>query len=93
MQPSNARNVDLDVTSIENRQPSQNAVIRFPLASTQPDPERTTAQRQIQVLLERAIFEENAVISYPPRPGDCDGATPCFPIPLDFLEVRSCRGQ
>jgi len=45
----------IDVTSIENRQPSQHAVIPFPLASTQPDPERTMAQRQIQVLLERAI--------------------------------------
>jgi RNA polymerase sigma-70 factor (ECF subfamily) len=45
----------VDVTSIETRQPSQDSVIPFPLASTQPDPERTMAQRQIQVLLERAI--------------------------------------
>ena len=45
----------VDVTSIETRQPSPGEVIPFPLASTQLDPERTMAQRQIQVLLERAI--------------------------------------
>ena len=45
----------VDVTAIETRQPSQDGVIPFPLASTQLDPERTMAQRQIQVLLERAI--------------------------------------
>jgi RNA polymerase sigma-70 factor (ECF subfamily) len=49
------RRPTIDVASIENRQSSQSAVIPFPLASTQPDPERTMAQRQIQVLLERAI--------------------------------------
>src|SRR5215471_335698 len=49
------RRPTIDVTSIENRQPEQSTVIPFPLASTQPDPERTMAQRQIQVLLERAI--------------------------------------
>jgi len=51
------RRPTLDLTSIENHQPSQSAVIPFPLASTQPDPERTMAQRQIQALLERAIDE------------------------------------
>jgi len=45
----------VDVASIETRQPSQDGVIPFPLASTQLDPERTMAQRQIQVLLEHAI--------------------------------------
>lgn len=45
----------VDVTSVETRQPSPGEVIPFPLASTQLDPERTMAQRQIQVLLERAI--------------------------------------
>jgi RNA polymerase sigma-70 factor, ECF subfamily len=45
----------VDVTSIETRHPSRGQVIPFPLASTQLDPERTMAQRQIQVLLERAI--------------------------------------
>ncbi|HMA75195.1 MAG TPA: RNA polymerase sigma factor [Xanthobacteraceae bacterium] len=49
------RRPTIDVTSIENRQPAQSTVIPFPLASTQPDPERTMAQRQIQILLERAI--------------------------------------
>jgi len=49
------RRPTIDVTSIENRQPEQSTVIPFPLASTQPDPERTMAQRQIQILLERAI--------------------------------------
>jgi len=49
------RRPTIDVTSIENHQPAQSTVIPFPLASTQPDPERTMAQRQIQVLLERAI--------------------------------------
>jgi RNA polymerase sigma-70 factor (ECF subfamily) len=45
----------VDVSTIETRQPSRGEVIPFPLASTQLDPERTMAQRQIQVLLERAI--------------------------------------
>jgi len=49
------RRPTVDVTSIENHQPAQDKVIPFPLTSTQPDPERTMAQRQIQVLLERAI--------------------------------------
>jgi RNA polymerase sigma-70 factor, ECF subfamily len=45
----------VDVTSIETRQPSRGEVIPFPLESPQLDPERTMAQRQIQILLERAI--------------------------------------
>jgi RNA polymerase sigma-70 factor, ECF subfamily len=49
------RRPTVDVTAMENRQPSPGEVIPFPLASSQPDPERTMAQRQIQVLLERAI--------------------------------------
>ncbi|HSV25220.1 MAG TPA: RNA polymerase sigma factor [Xanthobacteraceae bacterium] len=49
------RRPTIDVASIENRQEPQSSIIPFPLASTQPDPERTMAQRQIQVLLERAI--------------------------------------
>jgi len=49
------RRPTVDVTSIENHQPAQDKVIPFPLTSTQLDPERTMAQRQIQVLLERAI--------------------------------------
>jgi RNA polymerase sigma-70 factor, ECF subfamily len=45
----------IDVTSVENRRPEPGEVIPFPFASAQLDPERTMAQRQIQVLLERAI--------------------------------------
>jgi RNA polymerase sigma-70 factor, ECF subfamily len=45
----------VDLASIETRRPSSGEVIPFSLASTQPDPERTMAQREIQVLLERAI--------------------------------------
>jgi RNA polymerase sigma-70 factor (ECF subfamily) len=45
----------VDVTSIETRPPSRGEVIPFPLASAQLDPERTLAQRQIQILLEHAI--------------------------------------
>jgi RNA polymerase sigma-70 factor, ECF subfamily len=37
------------------RQPSRGEVITFPPASAQLDPERTLAQRQIQILLEHAI--------------------------------------
>jgi RNA polymerase sigma-70 factor (ECF subfamily) len=44
-----------DMTSLENRSPSQAEIIPFPLASPQLDPERTMAQRQIQLMLERAI--------------------------------------
>jgi RNA polymerase sigma-70 factor, ECF subfamily len=45
----------VDMTAIETRQPSRGEVIPFPLASAQLDPERSMAQRQIQILLERAI--------------------------------------
>jgi RNA polymerase sigma-70 factor (ECF subfamily) len=41
--------------SIDTHPTSRCEVIPFPLASTQTDPERTMAQRQIQILLERAI--------------------------------------
>ncbi|HEY2137271.1 MAG TPA: RNA polymerase sigma factor [Xanthobacteraceae bacterium] len=43
----------VDLATLEERQ--QGEIIRFPLVSAQPDPERTMAQRQIQVLLEHAI--------------------------------------
>jgi RNA polymerase sigma factor (sigma-70 family) len=38
-----------DMASLENRPPSQAEIIPFPLASPQVDPERTMAQRQIQL--------------------------------------------
>lgn len=44
-----------DMASLESRPPSQAEIIPFPLASPQLDPERTMAQRQIQLMLERAI--------------------------------------
>jgi RNA polymerase sigma-70 factor (ECF subfamily) len=44
-----------DLTSLENRAQSQAEIIPFPHASPQLDPERTMAQRQIQILLEQAI--------------------------------------
>jgi RNA polymerase sigma-70 factor, ECF subfamily len=44
-----------DLAALENRSPSQAEIIPFPHASPQLDPERTMAQRQIQLLLERAI--------------------------------------
>jgi RNA polymerase sigma-70 factor (ECF subfamily) len=44
-----------DLASIANTSPSQAEIIPFPLASPQLDPERTMAQRQIQLLLEQAI--------------------------------------
>jgi RNA polymerase sigma-70 factor, ECF subfamily len=45
-----------DLTSIENPPPPPGAeIIPFPFASPQLDPERTMAQRQIQLLLEQAI--------------------------------------
>jgi RNA polymerase sigma-70 factor, ECF subfamily len=43
-----------DLTSLENS-PAQAEIIPFPLASSQLDPERTMAQRQIQLLLEQEI--------------------------------------
>jgi RNA polymerase sigma-70 factor (ECF subfamily) len=44
-----------DMTALENPSPSQAEIIPFPHASPQLDPERTMAQRQIQLLLEQAI--------------------------------------
>jgi RNA polymerase sigma-70 factor, ECF subfamily len=44
-----------DLASLENQPPSRGEIIPFPLASPQLDPERTMAQRQIQLLLEQAI--------------------------------------
>lgn len=44
-----------DMRSLENSSPSQADIIPFPHASPQLDPERTMAQRQIQLLLEQAI--------------------------------------
>jgi len=43
-----------DLMSLENS-PAQAEIIPFPLASPQLDPERTMAQRQIQLLLEQEI--------------------------------------
>jgi RNA polymerase sigma-70 factor (ECF subfamily) len=45
----------VDMASIETDRPSSGALVPLPLASTQPDPERSMAQREIQALLERAI--------------------------------------
>lgn len=50
------RRPTVDVAAVESRQ-MQAAVIAFPLASREPDPERAMAQRQIQALLESAIDE------------------------------------
>lgn len=44
-----------DMRSLETPSPSQAEIIPFPHASPQLDPERTMAQRQIQLLLEQAI--------------------------------------
>jgi RNA polymerase sigma-70 factor (ECF subfamily) len=44
-----------DLSLLENPPPSQAEIIPFPHASPQLDPERTMAQRQIQLLLEQAI--------------------------------------
>src|SRR5712691_1505412 len=51
------RRPTVDLTAIEEAPPSQGEVIPFPLASPQLDPERTMAQRQIQIVLEHAIDE------------------------------------
>jgi RNA polymerase sigma-70 factor (ECF subfamily) len=45
----------VDWSSIENQHRVQAQIIPFPLVAAQPDPERTTAQREIRELLERAI--------------------------------------
>lgn len=44
-----------ELARVANTLPSQAEIIPFPHASPQLDPERTMAQRQIQLLLERAI--------------------------------------
>jgi RNA polymerase sigma-70 factor (ECF subfamily) len=44
-----------DMTRLESRPTSQAEIIPFPFSSPQLDPERTMAQRQIQLMLERAI--------------------------------------
>jgi RNA polymerase sigma-70 factor (ECF subfamily) len=43
------------LTALETRTPPGGEIIPFPFASPQLDPERTMAQRQIQLLLEQAI--------------------------------------
>jgi RNA polymerase sigma-70 factor (ECF subfamily) len=44
-----------ELGALENPSPSRAEIIPFPHASPQLDPERTMAQRQIQLLLEQAI--------------------------------------
>jgi RNA polymerase sigma-70 factor (ECF subfamily) len=44
-----------ELSALENPSPSQAEIIPFPHTSPQLDPERTMAQRQIQLLLEQAI--------------------------------------
>jgi RNA polymerase sigma-70 factor (ECF subfamily) len=51
------RRPTVDVAAMETAQARQGEVVPFPLASTEPDPERTIAQRQIGALLESAIDE------------------------------------
>jgi RNA polymerase sigma-70 factor, ECF subfamily len=51
------RRPSADLTEIESRQPTQSQIIPFPNSSQQLDPERTMAQREIQLIVERAIDE------------------------------------
>ena len=51
------RRPTVDVAAMEAAQARQGEVVAFPLASTEPDPERTIAQRQIGAMLESAIDE------------------------------------
>jgi len=51
------RRPSADLTEIESRPPAQGQIIPFPNASPQLDPERTMAQREIQLIVERAIDE------------------------------------
>jgi RNA polymerase sigma-70 factor, ECF subfamily len=51
------RRPSVDLTDIESRPQSQAEIIPFPNSSPQLDPERTMDQREIQLLLERAIDE------------------------------------
>jgi RNA polymerase sigma-70 factor, ECF subfamily len=47
----------VDLTEIESRPPTPGQIIPFPHSSPQLDPERTIAQREIQLIVERAIDE------------------------------------
>jgi RNA polymerase sigma-70 factor, ECF subfamily len=47
----------VDLTEIESRLPTPGQIISFPHSSPQLDPERTIAQREIQLIVERAIDE------------------------------------
>jgi RNA polymerase sigma-70 factor, ECF subfamily len=47
----------VDLSEIDNRSRTQGQIIPFPHSSPQLDPERTMAQREIQLILERAIDE------------------------------------
>ena len=49
------RRPSVGLTEIESRPQSQGQIISFPNSSPQLDPERTMAQREIQLILERAI--------------------------------------
>jgi RNA polymerase sigma-70 factor, ECF subfamily len=49
------RRPTVEFTSIENQQLSHGQMTSFPLATMQLDPERIMAQREIQLILERAI--------------------------------------
>jgi RNA polymerase sigma-70 factor (ECF subfamily) len=51
------RRPSADLTEIESRPPTQSQIIPFPNSSPQLDPERTMAQREIQLIVERAIDE------------------------------------
>ena len=51
------RRPSADLTEIESRPPTQSLIIPFPNSSQQLDPERTMAQREIQLIVERAIDE------------------------------------
>jgi len=51
------RRPSADLTEIEGRPPVQGQIIPFPNSSPQLDPERTMAQREIQLIVERAIDE------------------------------------
>jgi RNA polymerase sigma-70 factor, ECF subfamily len=52
-----SRRPSADLTEIESRPPTQSQIIPFPNSSPQLDPERTMAQREIQLIVERAIDE------------------------------------
>jgi RNA polymerase sigma-70 factor (ECF subfamily) len=49
------RRPTVDIAAMETGQAPPGEVVRFPLASMEPDPERAIAQRQISALLESAI--------------------------------------